>query len=134
MCHQHAAGLADRTCNRLPVVRLQCAQIHQLHADSLLAFYALCRLQSARNHRAIGHHSQVAAFFPDPRLAKRNHEIRPGIRRPAKGLAIQPLVLQEQHRIIAADGGSQQPVGIQRVRGKADAQPGRVRENALAAL
>ncbi len=43
----------------------------------------------------------------------------PGIRRLVVGLTVQVLVLEEEHRIFAADGGPQETVGIQR-RGRTD--------------
>src|ERR1700691_5253736 len=68
------------------------------------------------------------------RLAERNHVIGPGIRRAAVGLAIEALVFEKQDGIVAANGGAQQSGGIERVRGKYYAQPGNMREHALAAL
>ena len=43
-------------------------------------------------------------------------------------------MLEEQDRVVAADRGAQQAGGVLRVRRKHDAQPGDVREDALAAL
>ena len=44
------------------------------------------------------------------------------------------LVLEEQHRIVAADRGPQQADGVDRGRRKRDADAGTVREDALARL
>ena len=56
------------------------------------------------------------------------------MRRAVVRLAIQPLVLEEKHRIIGANRGAQQAAGIQRIRWHDDAQAWDVRELHLAAL
>ena len=43
-------------------------------------------------------------------------------------------MFEKQHRIVAADGGAQQAVGVEGVRRKDDAQAGDVGEDALAGL
>ena len=67
---------------------------------------------------------QVVAGLHNLGLAERDHVIRAGIRRAAEGLAIEPLVLEEQDWIIATDRGAQQAVSIQRVGGKTTRNPG----------
>ncbi len=134
MRHNHAAGFADRCCNGLPVVRTESAKVDQLHADSLLALDLLGCLQRAWDDCAVGNDGQVAAFFDGLRFAERDHIVRPRIRRAAIGLAIETFMLQEQYGIVAADRRAQQTVCVQRIRRKADAQPGNMREDAFAAL
>ena len=50
------------------------------------------------------------------------------------GLAVEVLGLQEEHRVVAADGGAQQAGGIQGRAGIDHPQAGDVGEGALAAL
>ena len=67
-------------------------------------------------------------------FAEGNGEVGAGIGGAAVGLAIEALVLQEQDRVVAADGGAQQAVGVEGVGRKDDAQAGDVGEDALAGL
>ena len=46
---------------------------------------------------------------------ERNHEVGPRIGRAIVGLPIQVFVLEEEYRVVAANGGTQQAVGIERV-------------------
>ena len=94
----------------------------------------LRRLQRARHHRAVSDDRQVVAGPHDLGLAERNHVVRSGIGRAAKGLAIKPLVLQEQHRIVAANRRAQQAVGVERIRRQHHPHARRVGEDAFAAL
>src|ERR1039458_4673415 len=70
----------------------------------------------------------------DLRLAERDHVIGAGISGAAEGFAVQALVLEKQHWVVAADGGAQQSGGILRVRWENDAEAGDVRKDTLAAL
>ena len=67
-------------------------------------------------------------------LAERNGVVRAGIRGASEGLAIEPLVLEEEHRIVAADGGAQQAARVLRVGRKDHVHAGGVGEDAFAAL
>src|SRR5438445_3504854 len=59
----------------------------------------------------------------DLRLPERDHEVGAGIRGLVVGLAVEVLVLEEEDGVVAADGGAQQAVGVER-RGRAhDPQP-----------
>ena len=100
----------------------------------MLAIQLLHRLQRARHDSAVGDHGQIGSRVHDLGLAERNHVIRSGIRGAAIGFAIQTLVLEKQHRIVAANRRAQQAGGIKRIRRKHHAQAGNVREDALAAL
>src|SRR5579864_2759138 len=70
----------------------------------------------------------------DLRLAEGNHVLRPGIRGTPIRLTVQALVLEEENRVIAADRGAEKSGGIECVRRKDDAQAGKMREHAFAAL
>ena len=69
--------------------------LDQLDADAVLALQALCGLQRARHDRSVGHNRKVVPGTNDLRLAERHHVIRTGIRRAAKRLSVEALVLQE---------------------------------------
>ena len=74
---------------------------------------------------------QARARLHHARLAERNREVRARMRRPVVRLAVELLVLQEQHRVVAAHRRAQQPAGIQRVRRHHHAQSRNVREHRL---
>src|SRR2546425_8013295 len=46
------------------------------------------------------HHREVPALSHHLRFAERDHEVRPGIGRLVVGLAIEVLVLEEQHGVV----------------------------------
>src|SRR5258705_18866 len=79
--------------------------------------------QRALYDRALGHHGQARPFPYDLRLAERDHEVGAGIRGFVVGLAVEVLVFEEQHGIVAADGGAQQAVGVEGRGRTDDAQP-----------
>ena len=76
----------------------------------------------------------VGAFAHHARFAERNCEIRAGILRAIVGLAVEMLVLEEQHGIVGANGGAQQSADIERGGRHHHAQAGDVREDNFAAL
>src|SRR5579871_56787 len=132
--HQHAVRFPHRLGNRLPIERIQGTQIDQFDVDAVLALEFLCRLQCPRDHGTVSQHGQVGAGLNDSRLAERDHEIRPRVYGAAIGLAVEALVLEKEHGIVAADGGAEQARSIQCVRRKHDTQSGDMRENAFSAL
>ncbi len=134
MGHDHPVGLAHRRRDGLPVIGTQCTQIDQFDADALLALDSLGRLQCAGHERTVSNHGQVFAFLHGFGLAERNHVVRAGIGRASEGLAIKPLMFQKHYRIVAANGRPQKAVGIESVRGEANAQSRNVREDAFTAL
>ena len=93
-----------------------------------------CRYFRAMHHGAVGDDADVGAFAHHARLAKRNREIRARILGAIVGLAVEMLVLEEQHRIIAANGRAQQAANIERRRRHHHAQAGNMREDDFAAL
>src|SRR6266511_1562123 len=111
--HEDLARLPHRRRNRVPVHGREAAEIHHLHARAVVLLELLRGDERALYHGAVGHDGEVAPLPHDLRLAERDHEVRAGVRRLVVGLAVQVLVLEEQHGIVAADRGAQQPVGIQ---------------------
>ena len=53
-------------------------------------------------------------FAAQARLAERDHEVFAGVLALVVGLAVQVLVLEEQHRVVAADRGAQQAGRVHR--------------------
>ena len=134
MSHDDAAGLAHRGRDGLPVIGVQGAQVQYLDIDAVLSMRPLGSLQGTRHQGAIGNQSDVRAGPDDLCFTKGNGKLRPRIRRPAIGLPVESLVFQKKHRIVAADCGAQQPVGVQCIRWKDYAQPWNMRKDALAGL
>ena len=128
-----AVGRADRGRNRVPVERRDRPQIHDHRADAVL-LRLLCRDERPLHHRAPRDDDHVGAGPADGRAAEGNREVRAGIRALVVRLAIQVLVLEEEHRIVAADRRAQQPRRVLGGRRVDDAQAGAVREDALAGL
>ena len=126
--------MRDRGRNGFPIVGIERAQIDHLDARLRARARLLRRLKRPWHHRAVGDDRDVVARTHNLGFAERNHVIRPGIRRAAEGLAIEPLVLEKQHRIVAADRGAQQAVGVESVGWENHADAGSVGEDALAAL
>ena len=65
---------------------------------------------------------------------ERQHPVGGRHRVAVVALAVQVLVLEEEHRILAPERGAQQAGGIARARRERDQQPGHVGEDRLAAL
>ena len=86
----------------------------------------LRRDQGTLHHRTVGHDRKVGSLANHLGLAERNHEIRSRIRRLVVGLAVEVLVLEKEHGIVAADGGPQEAVGVERGR-RADRPEGPAR-------
>ncbi len=105
---QSSVRFGNRFGNRVPVERIQAAQVNQFNFHALLALEFLCGLQSARHNCAVGNHGEVGAGMHDLRFPERDHVVRAGIGSASKRFAIQALVLEKQHGIVAADRGAQQ--------------------------
>ena len=88
--------------DRLPVVRHDRPQVEDRDADVVL-FGLLRRQERSLHQRAPGDHQDVIAVASQVRLAERNHEVFAGVLALVVGLAVQVLVLEKQHRIVAAD-------------------------------
>ena len=131
---EHAVRLPDRRRDRIPIKGIQAAQVHQLDLHSLLALQLLRGLQGPGYHGTIGDHGQVLAGVDDFRFAEGNHVFRTGIRSAPESLTVKALVLEKQHRVVAANRSTQQARRIQCVRRKNHAQTRNVGEHALAAL
>src|SRR5215470_15369871 len=115
MSDDYPIRLSHGVGNRLPVVRIESAQIDEFHADIVLPGNALSRLQRAWNRGTVRDQRHVLTFANGARLPEWNHVVRTRIWSASVSLAIQPLMLEEQHGIVAADRSAQQTVGVQSI-------------------
>src|SRR5207302_8102440 len=114
MSDDHARSFLDRRSNRGPIVRTYGAQIYDFDANpSLLGLPG--GDERTLNEGAVGDDGKISSYAHHFRFAKRNHEIVGWIRRFVVSLAIEMLVLQKHHRIVAAYRGAQQAVRVERV-------------------
>ena len=77
---------------------------------------------------------EVLAFAHDVGFAEGDGVVGAGIGGAAIGFAIEALVLEEEHGVVAADGGAEESVGVEGVGGEDDANAGGVGEEAFAGL
>ena len=73
------------------------------------------RVQGALYERAARDDGQVAPLPHHLGLAEGDHVVGAGVGTLVVDLAVQVLVFQEHDRIVAADRGAQQAVGVERV-------------------
>ena len=101
-------------------VRLTCAAIasqsygtivRRSSTPTLMPSFSACCAASSDRCTSAPHvtTSDVVALAPQARLAERNHEVFAGVLALVVGLPVQVLVLEEEHRVVAADRGAQQP-------------------------
>ena len=103
------------------VHRAERAQVDHLGIDALLGEF-LGRLERVGHADRPGDDRDVLAGPGDARLADRQHEVVE-LRAPAR-LAVEDLVLEEDHRVGIADRGLEQPLGVGRGVGRDDFQAG----------
>ena len=128
-----AVGLLHRRGDAVPVERGDRAQVDDHHADAVL-LRLLRGEERALDQGAPGDDDDIGAFAADRGLAERHHVVAARVFALVVGLAVEVLVLEEQHRVVAADRRPQQPGRVLRVRRKHDADARAVREDALARL
>src|SRR5581483_2254543 len=113
LLHDRAAPrLPHAARHRLHVQRPERAQIDQLGVERRLL---LDRLQRLVEHRAPGDHRHPRPLADDLRFSDRHRVVAFG-HLAARG-AIDALRLHEDHRIVLADGGEEQPFRVDGVRG-----------------
>jgi hypothetical protein len=100
---QGAGGAAHRVEYEVPVPRPEGAQVEHLDLDAL-AGQGLGRFERPRDPDPEGDDGGVPARAGDPSLPERRRVVAGG-HRPA-GVAVQPLVLQEQHRVAVVEAGA----------------------------
>src|SRR3989442_1303145 len=126
--------LPDRRGDRLPIHRREATQVDHLDARTVALLELLRRDQRPLHHGAVRHDGQVPPFPHDPGLAERDHGVRARVRGLVVRLAVEVLVLEEQHRVVAADRGAEQAVGVERGARAQDAESGDGREHDRAGL
>ena len=125
--------LAHGRGDRFPIVRRQGTKIDDLDRNALA-------LELRRGHfravhdGSVGHDAYVAAFLHKASLTERHGVIRAGVFRAIVRLPVEMFVLEEHHRIVAADGGAQESRYVQRRRRHDHAQARTMRENRFTAL
>ena len=126
-----AVGAPDVGRDRIPVVRRDRAQVEDGDADMVL-FGLLRRQDRSLNQRAPRDDEDVIALATQARAAERDHEIFARILAFVVRLAVQVLMLEEQHRVLAANRRTQQACRVHGVRGVRNANARAVGEDALA--
>jgi hypothetical protein len=91
------------------------------------------RLEAGVDHGAPRDHRHVVSLAGDPGLAHRDEELRI-IGHLFLDRAVDPLGLEEDHRVLAPDAGLEQALGVRRRRGDDHLESGRVREVGLRRL
>ena len=86
------------------------------------------------NQGAVGDDAYIRAFFYRARLPKGNRKIRSRIFRAIVGLAVEVFMLEEEDRVVAADGRAQKAGYVQGGGRHHHAEAGTVREDRFAAL
>ena len=134
MHDERPARLADRRRDRLPVERREGPQIDHLRLDTLLTGQRLGGPPRPLDERAVGDDGHVPPFTYDARLREWDGVVGAGVGTLVVGLAVQMLMLEEQHRILRAQRRSQQSIGVERVGRHHDVQARDMGEHHLAAL
>src|SRR5579863_10480438 len=86
------------------------------------------------HHGAVGNDAYVCTLAHHASFTERNCEISAGVLRAIVRLAIEMLVLEEQHRIIGANGSAEQTAHVQSRGRHYHSQPGDMREGDFSTL
>ena len=124
---------ADGGGDRFPIVGRERAKVDDFDGD---AFALELRGSDfgAMHDGAVGDDADVGAFFDEAGFAERDGVIGTGIFGAIVRLAVEMFVLEEHHRVVAADRGAQQAGNVERGGGHDDAQARAMREDRFAAL
>src|SRR5208283_164137 len=131
--NDHTVGFAHGGGDGIPIVGRERAKIEDFDGNAF-ALEGRGGNFSAANDGAIGDDADLFAFLDQAGFAERNGEIRAGVFGAIVGLAIEMFVLEEHHRIVAANGGAQKTGDIQRGGRHDHAQAGAMRKDGFAAL
>src|SRR3989442_1359880 len=126
--------LPARRRDRVPIHRREATQVDHLDARPVPLLELLRRDERPLHDGAVRQDRQVPPFPHDPGLAERDHEVRARVRGLVVRLAVEVLLLEEQHRVVAADRGAEQAVGVERGARAHDAESGDGSEHHRAGL
>ena len=116
--------LADRGEDRVEVERAQRARVDDLGLDAVLLAQRLRRARGGQRHARDADDRHVGALAADRGLAEAHGEVL--VVGHLAALAVEVLVLDEDDRVVVADRGLQQPLGVGRGRRHGDEQAGHV--------
>src|SRR6266478_2381578 len=133
ICHEDTMIFAHGGGDGVPVIRRERAEIDDFDGDAF-ALELRGGDFGAMHDGAESDDAHFGAFFHDARFAEGDGVVGTGILGAIVRLAIEMLVLEEHHGIVAAEGGTQKPGDIEGGGGHHDAKAGAVRENGFAAL
>ena len=129
----HAAvGLAHRGEDRVEVERAQGARVDDLGLDAVLLGEHLGGLLGRGGHARDADDGHVGALAADGGLAEVDEVLV--VLGDLAALAVEVLVLDEDDRVVVADGRLEQALGVGRRRGHGDQQAGHVQEEGLEAV
>src|SRR5712664_2384811 len=131
--HDDAMILAYGGGDGVPIVGGERAEVDDFNGDA----FAL-KLRGgdfgAMHDGAEGDDADFRAFLDEAGFAEGNGVVGPGIFRAIVGLAVEMLVLEEHHRIVAADRGAEKAGNVEGGGRHDHAQAGAMREDGFAAL
>ena len=131
MQENHFVAFADGGKHGLFIVGQEGAQINDLQRNPFLS--QLFRgFERGPHHGAIRNHSDVSPLARDPSLADGHGVIALG--HFVLDTAVEEFVLEVEHRVVVADGGLDQSLGVVSGRGHDDFEPRRVHEPHLVRL
>ena len=111
MDDEAAAGAVDRAGDGLPVPGRQGAQVDHLGVQPFDR-ELLGGEQRALDGRPPGDDGEVAPWTHGRRPSRRDDVVRSRVGVGGVALAEEVLVLEEQHRVLAPEGGAQEPRGV----------------------
>ncbi len=123
-----ASALADEH----EIERAQRARVDDLAGDVVLLLEQVGRLLGGQRHPRDADERDVLALAHDPRPAEVEREVL--VLGHVAALAVQVLVLDEDHRVVVADGRLEQTLGVCGVRRHGDQQAGHVEVECLEAV
>ena len=133
MQDDNLAGFFHRFQNGFAIKGQKRPQVDNLGVDSLL-LQPVGRVERRVHHRPVSNNRKVAAFATDCRLADRDYVV---VRRYFLfdlRIAVQELVLEEQHRIFVANRSLDQALRVVGGRRLDHLQPGCIKEKRLDVL
>src|SRR5258706_558382 len=130
---QHLVRLLDARNNRRVTERQQRAQVEHFHGQAVRLVELLGRLQRFPECRAVADDGKMLPFTRGARLSDRGENLL-ALRQLLLDAAVEPFVLQVEHRILVADRCLDETLRVPHRRRKDDLQTRRGEERPLRAL